>query len=149
MNEAADADKVPVGTYWEPATWEAARSAYIVDLDTDPISPGSFVGWLRHALQRHIDRTPANRASLGVPAPQRKQANGPAKLNKTFPLDVELIEALKAAIVEERVNGRVLSRSGFIHEAVTAAADQAKERLGANLPTAPARLPNRPPRRPA
>lgn len=148
MSDPADVGKVPVGTYWEPGTWEAARSAYIADLDTDPTTPGSFVGWLHHTLQRHIDRTPSGRAGLEIPAPQRKQANGPAKLNRTFPLNVELVAGLEAAIVEDRASGRVLSRSGFIHEAVTAAADEARQRLGSDLPTPPARLPNRPPRRP-
>lgn len=147
MSDPADAGTVPVGTYWDTGTWAAARSAYIADLDTDPTSPGSFVGWLHQALQRHIDRTPSGRAGLGIPVPQRKQANGPAKLNRTFPMDVGLVEGLEAAIVQDRVNGRILSRSGFIHEAVTAAADQARERLGTNLPSAPVRLPNRPPRR--
>lgn len=146
MNDSATSGKVAVGTYWDPVTWDLARSAYIADLDTDPDSPGSFVGWLQHALRRHLDRTLAARVALQIPPPQRKQTQGPAKLNKTFPLDTILVEALETAIVDERVNGRVLSRSGFIHEAVTIAATSARDRLGSDLPPPPARLPNRPPR---
>lgn len=146
MSESTTTGKVAVGTYWEPATWDLARSAYIADLDTDPTSPGSFVGWLQQALRSHLDRTTAARTALQIVPPQRKQNQGPAKLNKTFPLEAGLVEDLEAAIVDERVNGRVISRSGFVHEAVTVAAGKARIRLGKDLPPPPARLPNRPPR---
>jgi len=52
---------------------------------------------------------------------------------------------MESAIVTDRQElGRVLSRSGFAHEAVLAAAGAARRRLGRDLPPAPARLPNRP-----
>jgi hypothetical protein len=38
--------------------------------------------------------------------------------------------------------GRMLSRSGLAHEVVLAAAEEARRRLGRELPPAPARLPN-------
>ncbi|WP_278258265.1 hypothetical protein [Nocardioides convexus] len=59
----------PVGIYWKPGVWDLARSAYVADLDTDPDSPGSFVGWLAQALEparqaltpaaRRVSRPPA------------------------------------------------------------------------------------------
>ncbi len=146
MDGSTTTGKIAVGTYWEPATWDLARSAYIADLDTDPTSPGSFVGWLQQALRCHLDRTTAARIAFQVAPPQRKQTGGPPKLNKTFPLAAGLVKDLGVAVVDDRVNGRVISRSGLIHEAVTVAALRAQERLGTDLPAPPPRLPNRPPR---
>lgn len=151
MTASAAADEViPTGTYWDRETWDLARSAYVADLDTDPDSPDAFVGWLHRALEQHVQRGPEGRAALQIPPARRPQQGEPAGLSRTYPLRASTIDALEEAIIQDRqIARRMLSRSGFLREAVIAAARQAQARLatGATLPPAPERLPNRPVRR--
>lgn len=142
---------VPTGTYWDPLTWEAARSAYVADLDSDPESPGSFLEWLHRALEDHAGRSPRARAEIAdaEPAPPTGGSSGAKGFSKTFPLREGTVRAIEAAVINDRVQqGRVLSRSGFLREAVAAAVAQARSRRGRDLPPAPARLPTHPPRLP-
>lgn len=138
---------VPTGTYWDSSTWDTARSAYVADLDSDPGSPGAFLEWLHRALHDHTARSPRARAEIADaqqdrPPPERG-------FSKTFPLRDSTVRAVEAAIIDDRVElGRLISRSGFLREAVLEAAAHARRRCGRDLPPAPARLPTHPPRRP-
>jgi hypothetical protein len=68
--------------------------------------------------------------------------------NKKHDLPASTIEAVEDAIVTDRQElGRVIARSTFSQEAVIAAADEARRRLGRELPPPPQKLSNRPPRR--
>ena len=49
---------VSTGIYWDQPTWDLARSAYIADLDGDPDSPDSWIGWLHRDLGAYVARTP-------------------------------------------------------------------------------------------
>ena len=134
-----------VGIYWERAVWDRARSAYVADLDSDPDSPGSFIGWLNRALEQHAGGTPQQRAELAELTIERAAGRS---FNKGHPLKQDVADAMEDAIVTDRQElGRVVARSGFVKEAVLAAAQNAHRRLGRELPPPPARLPNRPPRR--
>lgn len=138
---------VPVGVYWDRQTWDRARAAYVADLDTDPHCPGAFIGWLHRALQRHIARSSRQRAATAKDLPPPAGGQGVSKMH---PLPVQLVDALEEAIVDDRQrSGRMVSRSGFFREAAQLAATEAEDRLRRPLPPAPARLPNRPPRRSA
>lgn len=135
------------GIYWKPTLWALARSAYVADLDTDPDCPDAFVAWIGRALEQHAARTPAQRAAVAED-PQLRNAAG-AGVNRSHPLKVRTVELVEEAVVLDRLElGRVVSRSAFAAEAVIAAAKAARERLGRPLPPPPARLSNRPPRRP-
>lgn len=132
------------GIYWKPSVWALARSAYVADLDHDPGSPGAFVSWLGRALEQHAARTPAQRVAISKD-PQLRDLTG-AGVNQSHPLRVRTIELVKEAVIADRGElGRVVSRSAFAAEAVVAAAQTARERLGRPLPPPPARLSNRPP----
>ena len=134
-----------VGIYWERAVWDRARSAYVADLDSDQDSPGSFIGWLNRALEQHAARTPQQRSELAELTIERAAGRS---FNKGHPLKQDVVDAMEDAIVTDRQElGRVVARSGFVKEAVLAAAQDARRRLGRELPPPPARLPNRPPRR--
>ena len=144
---------IPVGIYWKPGVWDLARSAYIADLATDADSPGSFVGWLAQALEVHAKRSPQKRAELAAAG-----ENHPAlvsvtrkSFNKKHDLPASTIEAVEDALVVDRQElGRMLARSAFAQEAVIVAAEEARRRLGRELPPPPQKLSNRPPRhRPA
>jgi hypothetical protein len=138
---------VPTGIYWDRPTWELARSAYIADLDTDPAAPDAFLGWLQQALRNHAALTPGARAQLAAGS-MREDISHSRGFSKAYPLPVEIVQAMEQAIIADRRQlGRIVSRSGFARQAVAAAAERARIRLGHDLPAAPARLPNRPPRR--
>ncbi|MGE9808982.1 hypothetical protein [Janibacter sp. G1551] len=141
---------IRVGIYWKPGVWDLARSAYVADLDTDPDSPDSFIGWLARALEQHARRSPEQRATLAVDAEQHPaQVSTRRSFNKSHPLPASTIEAVEAAIVTDRSElGRALGRSAFTQEAVIAAVVDARRRLGRELPPPPQKLSNRPPRRP-
>lgn len=151
----SDQDVIPVGIYWDQQVWDLARSAYVADLDSDPASPDAFVGWLHQAIDRYAARTPAARAQLLAELEAALDAEagagvgaGVRGISKTYPLKQHTIDALEQAIVDDRRDlGRMVSRSGFVQEAARAAAVEARRRRGRELPPAPARLPNRPPRR--
>ena len=138
-------ETVATGIYWDPGTWQDARAAYVADLDNDPHCPDAFVGWLHRAIEDHVARGPAGRAHLQIPAPQGR--TGGRGLNRHHPLRASTRAALEEAVVSDRLGGRVLSRSSFVHEAVTVAVDQARTRAGRSLTPVAGRLPNRPPRR--
>jgi hypothetical protein len=137
---------VATGTYWDRRTWDLARSAYIADLDTDADAPDAFIGWLQRALLDYAGLGPLRRAEVAasiVPDPVANRG-----FSKAFPLQVEVVQALEQAIIDDRRElGRMVSRAGFVREAVTHAAQRAGQRLGCDLPPAPPRLPTRPPRR--
>jgi hypothetical protein len=139
---------IPVGIYWKPGVWDLARSAYVADLDTDPESPGAFVGWLARALV-HARRSPQRRADLAEAAEQHPaQVSTRKSFNKKHDLPASTIEAVEDAVVADRQElGRVVARSAFAQEAIVAAADEARRRLGRHLPPPPLKLSNRPPRR--
>jgi len=139
----------PVGIYWKPGIWDLARSAYIADLDTDPESPDAFVGWLAQALELHARRSSRQRADLAAAAKQHPAlVSNKKSFNKKHDLPASTIEAVEDAVVTDRQElGRVIARSVFTQEAVMVAADEARRRLGRELPPPPQKLSNRPPRR--
>ncbi|MFC5730895.1 MULTISPECIES: hypothetical protein [Nocardioides] len=141
---------IPVGIYWNPRVWDLARSAYIADLDTDADSPGSFVGWIAQALELHARRSPQQRAELAAAGEKRPALVSVTRksFNKKHDLPAATIEAVEDALVADRQElGRMLARSAFAQEAVIAAAEDARRRLGRDLPPPPQKLSNRPLRR--
>jgi hypothetical protein len=147
MSAREGGEVVPTGIYWDRPSWEMARSAYIADLDTDPAAHDAFVGWLQQALSNYAALSPGARAELTA-ATMGEDMSRSRGFSKAYPLPVEIVQAMEQAIIADRRQlGRVVSRSGFARQAVAAAAERARIRLGHDLPPAPARLPNRPPRR--
>lgn len=141
----ASAEARPTGIYWDPEVWDLARSAYLADLDDDPESPGSFIGWMQSALEQHVRLSPEARVArtAGLPEP-----SGGRGFNKQMRIRVDLMTRVEDAIVEDRRQlGRADSRSSFVRAAVLAAAVAARTRRGGRLPPPPHKLPTRPPRR--
>ncbi len=103
---------IPVGIYWKPGVWDLARSAYVADLDTDPDSPGAFVGWLAQALERHARRSrnsgPTCRGRRSPP----RQVSTRKSFSKKHDLPASTIEAVEDAIITDRQElGRAIGRS--------------------------------------
>lgn len=134
-----------LGTYWHSETFELARRAYLADLDSLADGPDSLGAWIDAAIQAHAKLDPRQRAELAVALePETKDPRGKSR---SFIVTIATVEALEAAVVDDRQHGRVLARGAFVSEAVRAAAQRAQNRYPGPLPLAPARLPNRPPRR--
>jgi hypothetical protein len=130
--------------------WDLARSAYVADLDTDPESPGSFVGWLAQALELHARRSPRQRAELAAALENHPALVSATRksFNKKHDLPASTMSTVEDALIADRQElGRMLARSAFAQEAIIAAAADARRRLGRELPPPPQKLSNRPPRR--
>ena len=120
--------------------WDLARSAFIADLDTDADSPGSFVGWLAKALELHARRSPQQRSELAIAGEDHPALVSVTRdrFNKKHDLPASTVEAVEDALVVDRQElGRMLARSAFAQEAVIAAAEEARRRLGRDLPPPP------------
>jgi hypothetical protein len=139
---ARTGDVIRLGTYWRLSTFQGAKSAYLADLDQLRDAPDSFARWVDRAIRRHADLTPEKRGSLVRKLPAE---TGDAA-SRSFHVPSSTVDAMEAAIVDDRRGGRVLSRTEFVSEAVRAATAEARKRYGQDLPPAPARLPNKPPR---
>lgn len=142
--ETSGAKATQLGVYWQRSSWDLARSAYVADLDTDPDSPAVFAGWLARVIEQHADRTPAARAKIADQIPQTDESDGSSRGHR---VGRAAIDVLEDAIIKDRQHGRVVSRTAFVIEAVHAAGEAARTRLGRPLPPPPAKLSNRPPRR--
>lgn len=142
--EASGAKVEQLGVYWSRSNWDLARSAYVADLDTDPTSPAVFAGWLARVIEQHVARTPAARAKIADQVPESGGVRGSSRGHR---VGRAVIDALEDAIVQDRLDGRTVSRSAFVIEAVHAAGEAARTRLGRPLPPPPAKLGYRPPRR--
>lgn len=130
------------GLYFHPATFESAKSAYLVDFDALPDSADSFARWISAALAGHAALTAAQRvvAAAGLPDEPRTGSG----FTRSFELDDNTVKAMETAITDDRQAHRYVTRSQFSNEAIRAAIEAAKARAGGVLPPAPARLPNRP-----
>ena len=135
---------IRLGGYWHPGTFDNAKRGYLADLDSQPDSPGSFAGWIDRAIRHHADLTPQQRQQIAAQLgeePTEGRGN-----SRSFDVAATTVEAMEHAVAADRRHGRVTSRAGFIAEATRAAVTEARTRYGAELPAAPARLPNKPPR---
>ena len=143
-----DEQRIPTGLYWDPQLRADARAAYVSDLDHDDQAPESFLAWLHRALDAHARRSPAERAGYTIHQPNRGRHQGRG-LSRMSPLKVSTLALVDAAIIDDRRQlGRLQSRSGFLHEAVTVAVEEAIHRRGGRpLPAVTGRLPNHPIRR--
>lgn len=136
-------ETISTGAYWDPDTWQLARAAYVADLDNDPNAPDAFIGWIHRAIEQHAARGVRGRARLRVQL--SPTGDGRRGFNRHHPLRASTRSALEQAIVEDRRSGGVvLSRSGFLREAVIAGIDASRRQAGRELTMVTDRLPNHP-----
>jgi len=137
-------ETISTGAYWDPDTWQLARAAYVADLDNDPDAPGAFIGWIHRAIEQHVARGVRGRERLRLEGELAPVGRGRG-FNRHHPLRADTRAALELAIVEDRRgSGVLLSRSGFLREAVLAAIDASRRLASAELAPIPGRLPNHP-----
>lgn len=126
--------------YLTPEGLRDVRSAYIVDFDHRPGSPGSFGLWAAGAIGElaalDVDERQAVRESLGMPGPG-------ANRSQQLLVPEDVAASVGDAMRRDRLAGVVdRSRSVFYSYALRWQAQQAARRAGmTELPEPPARLP--------
>ncbi len=97
--------------------------------------------WIGEAITRHAARSLKARLRFAANKPARAEVRTGS--SRSFNVPTSAIELMRAAISQEQAEERWLSDSSWCAEAVDAAISTARERNGGELPTPPARLPNR------
>ncbi len=132
------------GLYFAEQVFQDAKSAYLVDLDTQPDPATSFARWIGQVIDRHNRLTPERRAQVAKTVGEEpKGGNG---FSRSFMIPVGTVADMDEAIKRDRKSERYVSASQYATEAVRAAIAEARRRNGGTLPTPPARLPNKPTR---
>lgn len=134
----AESDTVRLGVGLPPAEFAAAKAAYLADWQSVRRSD-MFRLWIADAIATHAARTAAERGRLTVTTRPGRSGSD----TRSFDVDVDVLERMRAAITEDNVDGRWPSESAWAADAIAAAVDAARERAGGQLPTPPARLPRR------
>lgn len=129
-----------VGITIAPEDLEQARAAFQSDLDRLAAAPPSLTRWIARAVQRHLDRTPADRRETAAAHPGTGSET--RKIPYNVPIPIDMHQDLRAAIKEERQAGRSTHVSGLIREAIAIEVDAARTRAGGTLPTVEGPLPH-------
>lgn len=145
-SSASPAGKSRLGTSWQAATFEEAKSAYMVDLDLSDATPNAFNEWIEAAIVKHARLSP-NRRQRVVATLSSEIRNDPPR-PRSFDVATSALSAMDEAITEDRQSLAIVNgRSSFVRDAVRAAVADVKLRSGrTDLPPAPSRLPRRPPK---
>lgn len=127
-----------IGIYFHPEQFDTAKAAYLADWQAGGVAD-TFARWIAGALDEHARRTPQQRTQLARPQ-ERADTRGNSR---SFNLPVDTVARMRSSINADQTAGRWPSDSAWCGDAIAAAVNQAKQRAGGNLPTPPARLPNR------
>lgn len=134
----ATSDSARIGIYFHPEQFDIAKAGYLADW-TAGGQADTFARWIAGALDEHANRTPQQRAQVAEPQ-ERSTGRGDTR---SFKIPADTVARMRRSITEDQGAGRWPSDSAWCGEAITAAAEQARQRAGGVLPTPPARLPNR------
>ena len=131
-----------IGLYFQEQVFQDAKSAYLVDLDSQPDPATSFARWVGQVLDRHNRLTPERRAQVAKTLGEEpKGGNG---FSRSFMIPASTVADMDEAIKQDRKAERFVSASQYATEAVKASIADARRRNGGTLPVPPARLPNKP-----
>jgi len=125
--------------YFHPEEFDRAKAAYLADWQHGG-QADTFARWIAAAIDTHARRTPQQRAELAKPSPRRDRGRAGTR---SFSLPADSVTRMRAAILEDQATNRWPTDSAWCGEAVAAAADEAEQKAGGQLPPAPPRLPNR------
>ena len=130
------------GLYFQEQVFQDAKSAYLVDLDSQADPATSFARWVGEVLDRHNRLTSERRAQVAKTlGEEQKDGSG---FSRSFQIPASTVTDMETAIKQDRKIERYLSASQYAMEAIRAAIADARRRNGGNLPTPPARLPTGP-----
>lgn len=128
------------GIYLTPEQFNNAKAAYLADWKNGG-EANTFTLWIGEAITRHAARSLKARLRFAANKPARAEVRTGS--SRSFNVPTSAIELMRAAISQEQAEERWLSDSSWCAEAVDAAISTARECNGGELPTPPARLPNR------
>ncbi len=127
-----------ISLYLHPDTYRDTRAAYVVDFE-QPNPASSYAEWIAAAVHAHADLQSEERAQLAGTLADIDRAG--VGIHRTVKVSEQIQTVMDDARRQDRLAGRVIGRSGFAYEAVLAAIDAARARVGGVLPEPPARLP--------
>ncbi len=133
-----------IGLYLQEQVFQDAKSAYLVDLDSQPDPATSFARWVGQVLDRHNRLTPERRAQVAKTLGE--EPKGGSGFSRSFMIPASTVTDMDEAIKQDRKSERYVSASQYASEAVRASIADARRRNGGTLPVPPARLPNKPTR---
>lgn len=132
------------GLYFQAQVFQDAKSAYLVDLDSQADPATSFARWVGDVLDRHNRLTSERRAQVATTLGEEAKDAASAGFSRSFQIPASTVTDMEAAIKQDRKLERFLSASQYAMEAIRAAIADARRRNGGTLPTPPARLPTGP-----
>jgi len=133
-----------IGLYFQEQVFQDAKSAYLVDLDSQPDPATSFARWVGRVVDRHNRLTPERRSQVAKTLAE--EPKGGSGFSRSFVIPASTVTEMDEAIKQDRKSERYVSASQYASEAVRAAIADARRRNGGTLPIPPTRLPNRPTR---
>ena len=133
-----------IGLYFREQVFQDAKSAYLVDLDSQPDPATSFARWVGQVLDRHNRLTPERRSQVAKTLGE--EPKGGSGFSRSFMVPASTVADMDEAIKQDRRAERYVSASQYASEAVRASIADARRRNGGTLPVPPARLPNKPTR---
>ena len=135
---------IRVGLYFQPETFNLARSAYMADLDTlGAAAEDSFARWIARSMMEFAGQSTSARQQI-VAQLDPVVSHGAGFTRSVF-LPKAVLDARDVAIAtDRRSGGHAWSRSGFSTDAIRHSIQQAAARNGGELPPPPSRLPNKP-----
>lgn len=125
------------GIYFHEADFMAAKSAFLADWRAGGTAD-KFPTWIAAALDAHASRTPHERAQL-----VRSATHAGRGFTRSFDIPGEVEDRMNDAIKQDNDADRWPTLSAWAGDAIAAAVERAKTRVGGSLPPAPPRLPNR------
>lgn len=136
---AAPADTYRLSMYITPQEHDNAKSGYLADWQAGG-QADTLSRWISEAIEAHAARSVDERARL---AQDQQRAETRTGASRSFHIHTDVIERMREAITADQSAGRWTSDSAWCTDAIAAAVEVARKRVGGNLPTPPARLPNR------
>lgn len=132
-------ETVRLGVYLTPAEFTAAKAAYLAAWQLGG-EADTFARWVASALDAHARRTPQERAEGTEPKGRAETRTGSSR---SFSIPADSAARMREAITADQGQGRWLSDSAWMGEAIATAVEQTRAANGGSLPTPPPRLPNR------
>lgn len=128
-----------LGIYVTPQEFTDAKAAYLAAWQLGG-EADTFAKWIGAAIDSHASRSVTERTELARPQERSAQRSGSTR---SFAVASDVIARMRKAITADQQAGRFPSDSAWCGDAIAAAVQSTRQAAGGDLPTPPARLPNR------
>ncbi|QGX08825.1 hypothetical protein EEW87_17625 (plasmid) [Janibacter melonis] len=128
-----------LGIYVTPQEFTDAKAAYLAAWQLGG-EADTFAKWIGAAIDAHASRSVTERTELARPQERSAQRSGSTR---SFSVASDVVARMRKAITADQQAGRFPSDSAWCGDAIAAAVQSTRQAAGGDLPTPPARLPNR------